>query len=62
MGVDSHTSLSDEVTQMRMHIGVISNSLDDTQKNFKEISIPTVVEGIEILFDILHFHQIDNSL
>ena len=44
-----------------MHVGIVSDDLDDVDEDFEEIFVAAVVEGFDVLSDLGQFGEIDDG-
>ena len=59
MRIDNDSSLSDEVSQMMFHIGIVSDHFNDSNEQPKEIAVSAVVESLDVLLDLREFEEVD---
>jgi len=61
LGVNHDSSFSYEVSWMRVNVFISLYIIYNPQEIYKEVSISTVVEALEVGFNLRQFHQINDD-
>lgn len=62
LGVNNHSSLSDEISRMWVNVFVIFDVVDNPQEVNKKVTISAVVKTFQVILNLRQFHQINNNL